>query len=116
LAQRDDFELVLVVGSNATRTKIYLANYRLEGGFAAIADSDRGLTEQYKVAAVPYAVVVDEGGHVGAKGSVLTLEEIESLVHDAEEWRQQRHETQRQAAPPAVPAGAPDADREPATA
>jgi methylamine dehydrogenase accessory protein MauD len=93
LREREDAELVLVVSGNPLQTQLFLANHRQDVAFPdilAVADAKRELAEQYKVAAVPYSVVVDEDGRVGAKSARWSLEEIASLVTSAEALRQRR--------------------------
>ncbi len=74
-------------------TKLFLAQYGREKRFPelwALADRDHKLMDHYKVVAVPYAVVVDEDGRVGAKGAGFSSSHVAALISQAEEVRQQR--------------------------
>jgi methylamine dehydrogenase accessory protein MauD len=93
LREREDAQLILVVSATPLQTQLFLAGHRQDVAFPdvlAVADAKRELAEQYKVAAVPYSVVVDEDGRVGAKSAGWSLEEIDSLITAAEALRQRR--------------------------
>jgi hypothetical protein len=93
LHSRENLELVLVVRGKALETKLFLAEFRRAERFPdvlVLPDADRALMDQYKVVAVPYAVVVDEDRRVGAKGTGTSPGEIEALIAHAEESRRQR--------------------------
>jgi peroxiredoxin len=92
LATREDMILVLVVSGKPLDARLFLATFRREIGFPhvpALADPDSKLTQQYNARAVPYVVVVDEDGRIGAQGAV-PLDQLGSLFHQADELRQRR--------------------------
>jgi hypothetical protein len=86
-------DVVLIVTANELQTKLHVAAYRGEENFPntmVLADSEQDLMEQYKVAAVPYTVVVDEDGRIGAKGAGFTLGEMGALLSQAKALRERR--------------------------
>jgi methylamine dehydrogenase accessory protein MauD len=84
-------ELILVVSAKELETRLFLAEADRDVNFPevlALADSNRRLTHTYRVAAVPYAVVVDEDARIAGKRTGWSPGEIESLMRQAEALRQ----------------------------
>lgn len=95
LTRWEQTELLLVVGGSALDARLYMAEHHREERFPSVpvlCDRDYGLMEKYKVSAVPYVVVVDEDGRVGAKGSPLASAEIAMLLRQSDELRRKRQE------------------------
>jgi len=91
----EEVDLVLVLSTDSTRAELYLLEY-IRGEKAqqivVIADSSRRLNNQYKITSVPFAVIVDEDGRIGAQGTVITLAEIGHLIGRANMQRNQRQQ------------------------
>jgi hypothetical protein len=93
LSSIEDTELILVFGASPLRAKLYLSEFLRESTVPSMlvaTDETQDLKDQYKAVAVPYAVVVDEDGRIGAKGSVVTFAEIGQLINQSSQLRQQR--------------------------
>ena len=55
----------------------FVRRHRLES-FPMVLSGELGTT--YRVSKLPYAVLIDEGGHIRAKGLVNTREHLESII------------------------------------
>ncbi len=89
----DEFELVLIVGSSETDSRMFLEEHRRKDAFPGVhvvADPSGRLMAEYKVAAVPYVVVVDEAGRIGARGGGVTSGELGGLIAQADRLRRIR--------------------------
>jgi methylamine dehydrogenase accessory protein MauD len=95
LGTLDEFELILVMSASKMRTQLFLAELwhgSPTPSFMVVADEKRLHADRYKSVVVPYAVVVDEDGLIGAKGGPMTLTEVAALLRQADELMRRRHE------------------------
>ena len=87
-------QLIVVVSATAMNTRLFVEQYRREELFPdlpVVADLHQEIMSQYKVAAVPYIVAVDQDGQIGAKGAALSSGEIALLLQQADQMRERRH-------------------------
>ncbi len=77
-AERSWMNIVLASDGEPAEHQAYVARQRLED-FPYVLSRDLGLA--FRVGKLPYAVLVDEQGHVRAKGLVNSREQIESLFN-----------------------------------
>jgi methylamine dehydrogenase accessory protein MauD len=77
-AERDWLTVVLASDGELTEHQAFVARQGL-GDFPYVLSRDLGLA--FRVGKLPYAVLVDEHGHVRAKGLVNSREQIESLFN-----------------------------------
>lgn len=82
----------------------FVAAYNL-GDFPYVLSQELGMT--YRVAKLPYAVLIDEAGIVRAKGLINTREHLESLLEAKERGvasiQEYLHATHQHANPPTTP-------------
>ena len=77
------FDLVLIVGNTDDAARVFMGEFRREGAFPDVlvfADEERTTFEQYRVTVTPYAMVVDDGGAVRAKGVASKQEHLDRIV------------------------------------
>lgn len=77
-AERDWLEVVLASDGERAKHERFVASAEL-GAFPYVVSSELGLS--YRVARLPFAVLIDPGGVVRAKGLVNNREQLESLFN-----------------------------------
>src|SRR5262249_19179587 len=86
-------DLVLIVRANKLQAQLYLAQYHEMNvdslDFLVVCDKDNTLTEQYEVRSVPHALIVNQKGHICAKGNIATRPEVNVLLNRADAFWQQ---------------------------
>jgi len=100
-AERSWLDIVLASDGTADEHRRFRARAKLES-FAYVLSSELGLA--YKIGKLPYAVLIDEGGRIRAKGLVNSREQLESLITAKElgvasiqDFLAGRHETEAEA-------------------
>jgi methylamine dehydrogenase accessory protein MauD len=91
----EDVRFVLVFGAGEIKVKLFVTTFTSEESLKDIpvlTDPDRVLTRHYQVAAVPYAVLVDEDGEIGATGLGMAENDIKAMLYRAAERRAEREE------------------------
>jgi methylamine dehydrogenase accessory protein MauD len=74
-------EIVLASDGEREEHERFIARQDL-GAFPYVLSQDLGMT--YRVSKLPYAVLIDEGGVIRAKGLINTREHLESLIEAQE--------------------------------
>ena len=85
--------LLLVITAEEARARLFVQRFTLEEkhpDVIVLADPKRNVASRYKVGAVPYAVVVDEEGHIGAAKVGVKEEDIPVLIDAAADRRLRR--------------------------
>jgi hypothetical protein len=93
ISANPDLNTVVVIGADETKTRLFIEPYNPTVAFpnvAIVADPKRMLAEQYQVATVPYATIVDGDGIVGAKGVPASITELATYVQRAVNLREKR--------------------------
>jgi methylamine dehydrogenase accessory protein MauD len=100
-AERSWLDIVLASDGAADEHRRFRARAKLDA-FAYVLSSELGLA--YKIGKLPYAVLIDEGGRIRAKGLVNSREQLESLITAKElgvasiqDFLAERHETEAEA-------------------
>ena len=80
-AESDWLDVVLASDGEATQHLSFYGQFKLYE-FPYLLSADLGMT--YRVSRLPYAVLIDERGIIGAKGMINTREHLESLFNAKE--------------------------------
>jgi methylamine dehydrogenase accessory protein MauD len=75
-------QIVLLWSTGRKRARELAEEYRIR--WPMVADEDLYIRQQFQVARVPLAVVVDEQGRVAAKAFALNVEQLEALLAHSE--------------------------------
>ena len=97
-------QIVLASDGDPEEHERFVESHRL-GDFPYVLSQELGMT--YRVAKLPYAVLIDEAGIVRAKGLINTREHLESLLEAKERGvasiQEYLHAAHRHANPPSTP-------------
>lgn len=99
LAAFNGVDLVVAVTANKTRAELFAMEFwrgNKPEHFAVLPDRHKDNYNNYQVSLVPYAVVVDEDGRIGAKGSAVGFAEVAHMIQQAEQLRLRRHNQARE--------------------
>jgi methylamine dehydrogenase accessory protein MauD len=86
-------ELILVLDSNVLNARLFLEEHWRDAPmptFPVVADHKNELGGRYRVVGVPYAVVIDEDGRIGAHSAATTLADVHVLLLQSTELRRRR--------------------------